>query len=99
MSIIANDLVRFNEDISDYHSQEQELNRNFESLVTHMNALNNMWKGEAHDTLMESFSIDRDQSMTMIDHIREIYNELVFAHNEYTNCEGTVANIIDGIPV
>ena len=99
MSIIANDLSRFNQDISDYHISEQELNRNFEQLITHMRELNSMWEGEAHEQLMQTFSVDQNQAQAMVDHIREVYNELIFAHSEYSNCESTVAGIIDSIPV
>ena len=52
---IANNLTTFKSSIEDYDRGYRELVRDFESVVTHMRALNNMWTGEAHDALMERF--------------------------------------------
>lgn len=99
MEIIANDLNRFDEDIEDFKGFFKELNSNYEMLVTHMNDLNRMWEGEAHNQFLETFSVDSNKVMDMLKLLEEISNDLVFAHSEYSSCEEIVASIIDSISV
>ncbi len=68
-------------------------------MVDHMNALNNMWEGEAHDQFLQTFSVDREKTFQMIDDFGKILEELRFAHTEYTLCENSISNMIDSMPV
>ena len=96
---IANNLTTFKSSIEDYDRGYRELVRDFESVVTHMRALNNMWTGEAHDALIERFERDRNTTQDMIDYIKQILGDLQFANSEYIKCENTVAGIVDSIRV
>ena len=99
MDIIANDLPRFQQDISDYDAAFQSLQDGSDQLTAHMNDLSRMWEGEAHDQLMETFSADQRR----VDELRLMLNDLLsdlrFAHTEYTSCENDVAGIIESIQV
>ena len=89
MELIANDLPRFEQDISDYNSAKLNLDKNYEMLVAHMNELNNMWEGEAHNQFLETFQADSVRVAEMLDVLKEIHSQLRFAHTEYTGCENT----------
>ena len=99
MDLIANDLEKFNQDIEDYHGGYNDLTENHEALVSDMNALNSMWEGEAHNQFMETFAADEQQVSEMIKTLLEVYNDLVFASEKYTDCENSVSGIIAGITV
>lgn len=99
MEIIANNLNKFDEDITDFKGVFEEMKSNYEMLVTHMNDLNRMWEGEAHNQFLETFSVDSAKVMDMINLLEEISHDLRYAHNEYSNCEVKVATIIDSINV
>lgn len=96
---MANDLGRFDGDIGDYNKFYQSLIGHFGEMVDHMNALNNMWEGEAHDQFLQTFSVDREKTFQMIDDFGKILEELRFANTEYTLCENSISNMIDSMPV
>ena len=99
MDTIANDLPKFDQDINDFHGSQQDMVNHYEMLVTHMNELSKMWEGEAHNQLMETFDVDSKRTLELIEMLKEIHDELRFAHSEYTNCENTVASYIDNMMV
>ena len=99
MDIIANDLPVFSSDISEYNGAKNYFDRNHESLVAHMNDLNNMWTGEAHDQFVSTFAQDETKIVRLADLLNEMLSELRFAHEEYTRCESTVSGIIESIAV
>ena len=96
---IANNLTTFKNNIEDYDRGYRELVKDFESVITHMKALNGMWTGEAHDALMQRFDRDSATTQEMIDYMKQILNDLQFANTEYTKCENIVAGIVDSIRV
>ncbi len=96
---MANNLETFNGDISDYNNHLENLKAHFEDMVNHMNAMNNMWEGEAKDELLQTFETDRHKTNTMIDDFKSILRELRFAHTEYSDCETNVASMIDQMPI
>lgn len=96
---IANNLGTFKNNIEDYDRGYRELVKDFESVQTHMRALNNMWTGEAHDALMQRFGRDRNVVQEMLDYMKQILVDLNFANTEYVKCENTVAGIVDSIRV
>ena len=53
MDLIANDLSRFGQDISDYQSARVNLDKNFEMLTARIRELSTIWEGEARDQFME----------------------------------------------
>ena len=96
---MANNLETFNGDIGDYNTHYQNLVNHFSDMVDHMNALNNMWEGEAHNELLQTFETDRQKTHDMIDDFNKILEELRFAHTQYSDCERNVANMINQMPV
>lgn len=96
---IANNLSTFKNSIEDYERGYRNLVKDFDTVVAHMRALNGMWTGEAHDILMQRFEKDRRSTQEMIDYIRQILDDLVYAEVEYTKCENTVAGIVDSIRI
>lgn len=96
---MANELERFSGDIGDYSNHFQNLITHFGEMVDHMNALNNMWEGEAHDEFLKTFSVDKEKTNKMIEDFGKILEELRFAHSEYTQCENSIAGMIDQMPV
>lgn len=96
---IANNLPVFNNSISDYDRAYQALVRDFSEVVSQITALNAMWTGQAHDALMERFRVDQNDTQAMLDYLRELLDDLRYAHQEYTRCENAVAGIIDAIRV
>lgn len=97
MSLIANNLPAFDTDIQDFGAQLLELRRHFEETVQHMNDLNSMWEGEAHNEFMNTFEIDRGKTEEAMNMLQRILEDLRYAHAEYTTCENTVSGIIDSI--
>ena len=96
---IANNLGSFKNHIEDYNRGYHELVRDFEAVVSHMKALNGMWTGEAHNTLMIRFEKDRQTVQGMLEYMRQILEDLQFANAEYTKCENNVAGIVDSIRI
>lgn len=96
---IANNLSIFKNHIEDYNRGYRELVRDFESVQSHIRALNSMWTGEAHDALMQRFERDRRTTQEMLDYMEQILEDLQFANAEYVKCENTVAGIVDSIRV
>ncbi|MCR4596567.1 MAG: WXG100 family type VII secretion target [Lachnospiraceae bacterium] len=96
---MANDLTVFDGDINDYGNHYQSLVGHFGDMVDHMNALNNMWEGEAHDEFLATFETDRTKTQEMIDDFKKVMDELRFAHTEYTECENSIANMIEQMPI
>ncbi len=96
---MANDLERFNGDIGDYNNYFNNLVNHFQDMVDHMNALNSMWEGEAHNEFLQTFEVDKQQTQIMVDDFRVIMEELRYAHNQYTDCENNVANMINQMPI
>ncbi|MDC7292482.1 MULTISPECIES: hypothetical protein [unclassified Butyrivibrio] len=97
MDVIANNLPQFDGDIQDYNSGYTQLSQAFDQMVIHMNELNTMWEGEAHEELKNTFSNDQQKTQTMLDDVLRVYNELKFAHSEYTSCEQKVSGIINDL--
>ncbi len=96
---IANELGRFEGDINDYDAYYRNLKEHFGEMVDHMNALNNMWEGEAHNEFLSTFEVDKGKTLQVIEDFKKVLDELRFAHKEYTECERTVARYIDQMPV
>lgn len=96
---MANELERFDGDIGEYNLFYNNLVNHFNDMVNHMNALNGMWDGEAHDQFLATFEEDRQKVQAMIDDFKTIMEELRFAHTEYSNCENSVASMIDQMPI
>ena len=68
-------------------------------MTDHMNALNNMWEGEAHDEFLATFEEDRQKTIRMIEDFKKVLDELRFAHTSYTECENNVASMIEQMPI
>ena len=96
---MANDLERFAGDIDDYNGQHQNLINHFNDMVVHMNALNSMWEGEAHDEFLQTFEMDKAKINAMIEDLGKVLEELRFAHSEYTQCENNIAGMINNMPI
>ncbi len=96
---MANNLETFNGDISDYNVYYQNLVQHFNDMVNHMNALNSMWEGEAHNEFLHTFDVDKQKTQNMISDFRKILEELRFAHAQYSDCERSVASMINQMPV
>ena len=99
MDVIANDLAKFEQDITDYDGSFTRLDRAQLQLLAHMNELQNMWEGEAHDQFMETFSKDYQKVVNMVDFLKEVLPDLNFADKEYTSCESSVESIIESMDV
>ena len=96
---MTNDLITFQNDINDYNYYCTNLEQHFQDMVDHMNALNGMWEGEAHDTFLQTFESDKQKTLSMIEDLKRILAELRFAHTQYSDCENTVSAMIEQIPV
>ena len=96
---IANNLSTFKNSIEDYERAYRNVVQYFNDVVTHMRALNGMWTGEAHDTLMQRFEKDGRTTQEMINYIRQVLDDLAYAETEYTKCENVVAGIVDSIRI
>lgn len=96
---IANNLGTFKNHIEDYDRGYRELVRDFDTVISQMKALNGMWTGEAHNTLMARFEKDRQTVQGMIEYMKQILEDLRFASAEYTRCENNVAGIVDSIRI
>ena len=94
MDVIANNLPQFDGDIQEYNAGYNGLSQAFEQMVGHRNELNTMWEGEAHEQLKATFNEDHQKTKQMLDDVLRVYNELKFAHSEYTSCEQKVSGII-----
>lgn len=96
---IGNNLTSFKGGIENFDRGYRNLVRDFDSVVSHMRALNSMWTGQAHDTLMQRFERDRNTTQEMVEYIRQILDSLQYAYAEYSKCENNVAAIVDAIRV
>ncbi|MBE5912016.1 WXG100 family type VII secretion target [Pseudobutyrivibrio sp.] len=99
MDVIANDLGRFDPDIENFKGDEKGLNKNFESLVEHVTTLNTMWDGAAYNTFINRFNRDKEEAQNLINQLENVYNNLRFAYTEYSDCENSVASVIDEMNV
>ena len=99
MDVIANDLERFGQDITDYNQMLTRLDADQISLLTHMNELQNMWEGEAHNQFMETFNKDYEIVLQMVEFLKELHGDMTYADTEYTECESSVGNIIENMNV
>ena len=99
MEIIANDLPRFKQDITDYSGLYNSLMKQWEEMITHVSELNSMWEGEAHNEFMSTFETDRQKMQELTDFLQQLLQELSNAHTEYSQCENQVSGIIDSIGV
>ena len=99
MDVIANDLTKFGQDISDYNQMLNRLDADQVQLLTHMNELQNMWEGEAHDQFMETFNKDYQTVISMVNFLKEVHGDLTYADTEYTDCESSVESIIESMDV
>lgn len=97
MDVIANNLPQFDGDIQDYDAGNKGLAQSFDQMVIHMDELNNMWEGEAHEQFKTTFNEDKLKTQQMLSDVLRVYNELKFAHSEYTNCENNVAGIVNDL--
>lgn len=99
MELIANNLSTFDSDIINYTDAYGKLDQSQSDLNTHIGELNAMWQGEAHDTMVETFSKDYKDVLKIVNFLKEINNDLTYAKTEYTNCESNVSNIITGMEI
>ncbi len=99
MDVIANDLAKFEQDITDYNGSFSRLDKAQLQLLAHMNELQNMWEGEAHEKFMETFGNDYQKVLAMVDFLKEVLGDMNYADKEYTSCESAVGGIIDSMEV
>lgn len=99
MEQIANNMPRFENQIQGFAGALSSLTAEFEEMTAHMNALNNMWTGEAHDEFLQTFGADAKKVQNMLEYMRTLLANLNYAESEYTNCEQTVGNMIEQISV
>ena len=99
MDVIANDLPRFEQDITDYSASFNRLDQAQLQLLSHMNELQNMWEGEAHEQFMETFSNDYKKVLDMVAFLKEVLGDINYADKEYTSCENSVSGIIESMNV
>lgn len=97
--IIANDLGRFGDSITEFGNACTALEKDFSEVVRHMEGLNAMWSGEAHDALLKRFKEDQANARKIIDFMKEILEDLNYAQTQYRGCENTVGSIVDSIKV
>lgn len=97
MDVIANNLPQFDGDIQDYNAGYNGLTQAFDQMVLHMNDLNSMWEGEAHEQFKQTFNVDQQKTKQMLDDVLRVYNELKFAHSEYTTCEHNVSALVNDL--
>lgn len=99
MSIIANNLPKFENDIQAYDTVCGKLKTDYAGLIKHMVDLNGMWTGEAYETLMSSFLEDKKEAEGVMEFLEDMSKKLKTADVEYTDCEKQVKQIIDSISI
>lgn len=99
MEVIANDLVKFGQDIENYQNAKQRLKESYNSFVEHIGALDSMWDGPAKKEFDNRFRNDSERALSLINQLESVYDNLIYANTEYDSCEKTIATIIDEISV
>ena len=99
MSIIANDLPRYQGDIDDYSTSYNRLIEETQMLAAHMTDLNQMWEGEAHAALIATFAADYAKLQELNAELYRYRQDMQYAHGEYSSCENQIAAMIDSIRV
>lgn len=99
MSVIANNLPKFENDIGSYNKMVNRLKSDYMNLYKHMVDLNGMWTGEAYETLMQNFAEDSKQAMSVLDFLEDFGKKLETADQEYAGCEKQVKQIIESINI
>lgn len=99
MSVMANDLTRFANDVFTFAGTCQSLRTAYEDLGSSMDKLQGMWTGEAHDTLMANFQADYRQLEQLVLFLEGTKGALDEALGGYKTCEQNVTAKIDAIRV
>ncbi|SCY71378.1 hypothetical protein SAMN02910292_02593 [Lachnospiraceae bacterium XBB2008] len=99
MEVIANDLVKFGQDIEDYQTAKQKLKESYNNFVEHVKALDSIWDGPSKKAFDNRFRNDSERALDLINQLESVYDSLNYANSEYDGCEKTIASIIDEIPV
>lgn len=70
-----------------------------ENLQSSIQALNQMWSGDAYDAFVKSVNTDIAALQTVIDNLTQVYTYEQKAKDAYEKCENQVAKLIDEISI
>lgn len=98
-SVIANDIERFDADVQTFSTAVQSLRKDYDALEQNVGALSDMWTGEAHDALWESFQTDYATLGGIVEYLEHLSEGLAEASSSYRSCETTVANVVANLEV
>lgn len=96
---MANELERFQSDISTFEDAVKNITDNYKTMFSEIKALDAMWTGQAHDAFAVQFGQDAENMDDIISYIKEILEDLKFAHKEYTSCERSVSDIVNSMKI
>ena len=96
---IANELERFQSDISTFEEALKVIESNYKNMFSEIKALDAMWTGQAHDAFAVQFGQDAENMEEVLNYVKELLQDLQFAHKEYTSCERSVNDIVNSMRV
>ena len=99
MSVIANNLPKFENDIQSYENVCKNLQTHYACVVKNMIDLNAMWRGESYEALIKTFNEDMKAAQGVMDFLEEMKGKLYTADNEYSDCEKRVRRLINDINI
>lgn len=70
-----------------------------ENMFTNMKAMDNMWKGTAHDAFMVQFTNDYNSMKDLCDILTNLLDNIKTAKKEYEQCEDSINTIINDIQI
>ena len=94
---MANNLEAFRRDIGVFETAYAGMNTNYRRLFDDINTLGTTWEGPAHSAYDAQFKADAAMFEELLNLLKQIMDDLNFAHREYSTCEQNVRDLINNI--
>ena len=95
--IMANELERFRSDIDAFEKACKSIDDNYKNMFEEIRALDAMWEGPTHDAFVRQVVQDSESMEEIVEYLKEILEDLRYAHKEYTGCERQVSDIVNSL--
>lgn len=96
---ITVDTATLRNDINDVQSVLCKVKEHSESMFREIDALGDMWDGEAHDTFFVQMQENRRKMQELQKVIERLIECMQYADHEYLSCEDAVHSIINTIRI
>lgn len=86
-------------DISELRESLDNTRKQLEEMHMEIDAMNGMWKGEAHDEFVRQFTSDYENTKEFLNIVDSIIGCMQEAGKQYDACESEVHGIVDAIRI